>query len=139
MRGVRASSSSNPTGNLPLTGGPGGEVRLQATAQGDIHWDKIAAITPDGVTDVYDLTVLPHSNFLCEDIIVHNSIEQDADIVMFLYRDVVYNEATEYPNQADVIVAKHRNGPTDTVPLYFDASATRFLDGTRQSVDLSAM
>jgi replicative DNA helicase len=110
-----------------------------ATGEADVIWDEIAAITPDGVTDVYDLTVPPHSNFLCEDIIVHNSIEQDADIVMFLYRDVVYNEATEYPNQADVIVAKHRNGPTDTVPMYFDASATRFLDGTRQSVDLSAM
>lgn len=67
------------------------------------------------------------------------SIEQDADIVMFLYRDVVYNEATENPNQADVIVAKHRNGPTDTIPLYFDASSTRFRDGTRQNIDLSAL
>jgi replicative DNA helicase len=67
------------------------------------------------------------------------SIEQDSDIVMFLYRDIVYNEATENPNQADVIVAKHRNGPTDTIPLYFDATITRFQDGTRQHVDLSAM
>jgi replicative DNA helicase len=67
------------------------------------------------------------------------SLEQDADIVMFLYRDVVYNEATENPNQADVIVAKHRNGPTDTIPLYFDASSTRFQDGTRQNIDLSAL
>jgi replicative DNA helicase len=67
------------------------------------------------------------------------SIEQDSDIVMFLYRDVVYNEATENPNQADVIVAKHRNGPTDTIPLYFDMSVTKFMDGTRQSIDLGAM
>jgi replicative DNA helicase len=67
------------------------------------------------------------------------SIEQDSDIVMFLYRDIVYNEATENPNQADVIVAKHRNGPTDTIPLYFDASSTRFRDGTRQNIDLSAL
>lgn len=66
-------------------------------------------------------------------------IENAADIVMFLYRDVVYNEATENPNQADVIVAKHRNGPTDTVPLYFDASSTRFRDGTMQSIDLSVL
>src|SRR5690606_1452936 len=56
------------------------------------------------------------------------SIEQDADIVTFLYRDVVYNEATEFPNKADVIVAKHRNGPTDTISLYFDKTITRFLD-----------
>jgi replicative DNA helicase len=56
------------------------------------------------------------------------SIEQDADIVMFLYRDEVYNEATEYPNQAEVIVAKHRNGPTDTINLYFEKSLTKFRD-----------
>ncbi len=67
------------------------------------------------------------------------SLEQDSDIVMFLYRDIVYNEATEYPNQADIIVAKHRNGPTDTIPLYFDQTITRFMDGTRQQVDLSTI
>ncbi|HLV36039.1 MAG TPA: DnaB-like helicase C-terminal domain-containing protein, partial [Spirillospora sp.] len=65
------------------------------------------------------------------------SIEQDADIVMFLYRDEVYNEATEFPNQADIIVAKHRNGPTGTVSLYFDRKITRFLDATAQNIDLS--
>ncbi|MAS35956.1 MAG: replicative DNA helicase [Anaerolineaceae bacterium] len=65
------------------------------------------------------------------------SIEQDADIVMFLYRDEVYNEATEFPNQADIIVSKHRNGPTGTISLYFDKKSTRFLDATAQSIDLS--
>jgi replicative DNA helicase len=64
------------------------------------------------------------------------SIEQDADIVMFLYRDEVYNEATEFPNQADIIVAKHRNGPTGVISLYFDKKITRFLDATAQNVDL---
>ncbi len=65
------------------------------------------------------------------------SIEQDADIVMFLYRDEVYNEATEFPNQADIIVAKHRNGPTGVISLYFDKTITRFLDATAQNIDLS--
>ena len=55
---------------------------------------------------------------------------------MFLYRDVVYNEATEFPNQADVIVAKHRNGPTGTISLYFDKSITKFIDGAVRRVDL---
>ncbi len=64
------------------------------------------------------------------------SIEQDADIVMFLYRDEVYNEGTDQTNLADVIVAKHRNGPTGTITLYFDKTITRFLDSTRHSVDL---
>lgn len=65
------------------------------------------------------------------------SIEQDADIVMFLYRDDVYNEATEFPNQADVIVAKHRNGPTGTISLYFEKSLTKFMDASVHRVDLS--
>jgi len=64
------------------------------------------------------------------------SIEQDSDIVMFLYRDAVYNEATEFPNQADIIVAKHRNGPTGTISLYFDKTITRFIDGQVRHVDL---
>lgn len=65
------------------------------------------------------------------------SIEQDADIVMFLYRDEVYNEATEFPNQADVIVAKHRNGPTGTISLFFDKALTKFMDVNMHRVDLS--
>jgi replicative DNA helicase len=64
------------------------------------------------------------------------SIEQDSDIVMFLYRDSVYNEATEFPNQADIIIAKHRNGPTGTVSLYFDPTVTRFMDAVTRKVDL---
>lgn len=67
------------------------------------------------------------------------TIENDADVVMFLYRDVVYNEATENPNQADVIIAKHRNGPTDTVPLYFDAATTRFMQGNTSTLDLGSL
>jgi replicative DNA helicase len=65
------------------------------------------------------------------------SIEQDADIVMFLYRDEVYNEATEYPNQAEIIVAKHRNGPTDTITLFFEKSLTKFMDITKTPHNLS--
>jgi replicative DNA helicase len=56
------------------------------------------------------------------------SIEQDADIVMFIYREDLIKENTERKNIADIIVAKHRNGPTDTVPLYFDRELTRFAD-----------
>jgi len=107
--------------------------------QVDIYWDKIVSIVPDGETEVYDITVVPNHCFVTNNLVASNSLEQDADIVMFLYRDIVYNEATEYPNQADVIVAKHRNGPTDNIPLYFDSTVTRFLDGTRRSVDLSTM
>jgi len=54
------------------------------------------------------------------------SIEQDADVVMFIYRDEVYNQASERLNQADIIVAKHRNGPTGNVSLYFRKELTQF-------------
>ena len=65
------------------------------------------------------------------------AIEQDSDIVIFLYRDVVYNEATEFPNRADLIVAKHRNGPTGTVSLHFEKSLTKFADARTSTIDLS--
>ncbi len=56
------------------------------------------------------------------------SLEQDADIVMFIYRDELYNEETETPNIADIIIAKHRSGPTGTVQLFFNKRLTQFLD-----------
>ena len=67
------------------------------------------------------------------------SIEQDADIVIFLYRDVVYNEATEFPNRADLIIAKHRNGPTGVVSLHFEKTLTKFTDARMTTIDLSAL
>jgi len=57
------------------------------------------------------------------------ALEQDADIVCFIYRDDYYNpETTEQPNIAELIVAKHRNGPVGTVKLFFKKDITRFLD-----------
>jgi replicative DNA helicase len=56
------------------------------------------------------------------------SIEQDADVVMFIYREEMYVEETERQNIADVIVAKHRNGPTGTVSLFFKKELTQFRD-----------
>ena len=55
------------------------------------------------------------------------SIEQDADLVMFLYRDEYYNDDSEDKGVAEVIVAKNRHGATDTVKLAFDGQHTRFL------------
>jgi replicative DNA helicase len=67
------------------------------------------------------------------DLRASGSLEQDADIVMFIYRDELYNPDTERPNIAEVIVAKHRNGPTGTVQLFFRDRLAQFLDAeTRQ-------
>jgi replicative DNA helicase len=56
------------------------------------------------------------------------SIEQDSDMVIFLYRDAVYNENSEKKNIAEVHVAKHRHGPTGTVDMVFVPHETRFVD-----------
>jgi replicative DNA helicase len=63
------------------------------------------------------------------------AIEQDADVVMFIYRDELYNEDSPQKNIAEIIVAKHRNGPTDTVALYFDPSLTRYGDLEKHRVE----
>lgn len=67
------------------------------------------------------------------------SIEQAADVVTFLYRDVVYNEETEFPNKAELIVAKHRDGATGTVDVNFERGLTRFSDRKTVVIDLSGL
>jgi replicative DNA helicase len=64
------------------------------------------------------------------------SIEQDADVVLFIYRDDYYNEDSEQQNIADVIVAKHRHGSTGTVSLYFRKELTQFRDLEIQRTEL---
>ncbi|MDO8548388.1 MAG: replicative DNA helicase [bacterium] len=55
------------------------------------------------------------------------SIEQDADVVMFIHRDDKMNETSDRPNIAEILIEKHRNGPTGKVELYFDEKKTTFL------------
>ncbi len=64
------------------------------------------------------------------------SIEQDADIVMFIYRDDVYDESSDRKNVAELIIAKHRNGPTGTVELYFQRNLTQFRNALKRDVAL---
>ena len=65
------------------------------------------------------------------------SLEQDADIVAFLYRDDYYNPDSQNKNITDLIIAKHRNGPIDTIRLFFHKQFTKFsnlTDSKRQEV-----
>jgi replicative DNA helicase len=66
------------------------------------------------------------------------ALEQDADVVIFIYRDELYNENTERKNLADIMVAKHRNGPTGTVTLYFKKELAQFLEAEvrRTEIDI---
>ncbi|MBE9096309.1 replicative DNA helicase [Tychonema sp. LEGE 07203] len=100
--------------------------KLTLLSKSDIYWDEIASIEVDGEAEVYDLTVPALHNFVANDIIVHNSIEQDADLVIMLYRDEYYNPDSPDRGIAEVIITKHRNGPTGIIKLLFDAQFTSF-------------
>lgn len=63
-------------------------------------------------------------------------IDQNADVIALIYRDEVYNEATEYPGAAEIIFDKNRDAPTGTVTMYFDKKTTRFLDASPVNIDL---
>jgi replicative DNA helicase len=65
------------------------------------------------------------------------SIEQDADIVMFIYRDELYNQDTEFKNVAEINVAKNRNGPTGKVMLFFDKRLTSFKNLAKERIELA--
>jgi replicative DNA helicase len=79
-----------------------------------------------GDKPVFDATVLGTHNFIANGVVSHNSLEQDADVVMFLYRDEVYNPESPDRGTAEVIVSKHRNGPTGITHLAFLDHYTRF-------------
>jgi len=102
---------------------------LASLAYSDILWDPIVSIEPAGTELVYDLTVGELHNFVVDDVLTHNSgaIEQEADIVTFLYRDAYYNKETSpEPDLTELIFAKHRNGRVGTVKLRFRPEHTLF-------------
>jgi replicative DNA helicase len=101
---------------------------LELHATNDVFWDEIVAIEPLGEQDVYDGTVTGFHNFVANGIAVHNSIEQDADVVILLHRDDYYDKESPRAGEADFIVAKHRNGPTDTVTVAAQLHLSRFVE-----------
>ncbi len=90
-----------------------------------VYWDEITSITELGVEDVYDATVEGVHNFVANDIIVHNSIEQDADIVIFLLRREYY-DPNDKPGMAEVIVGKNRHGGVGSVNMAFIKELVQF-------------
>ena len=105
-----------------------GDVELEMLAVNDVLWDEIVAVEPDGEEEVFDATVLGNHNFVANGIAVHNSIEQDADMVILLHREDMYEKESPRAGEADFIVAKHRNGPTDTITVAFQGHYSRFVD-----------
>lgn len=102
-------------------------------ANSAIKWEKIVSIKPVGKEMTYDIHVEQYHNFVANNFIIHNSgaIEQDADIVSFIYRPEYYQiledeEGNSLKGIGEIIVAKHRNGALDSVRLKWDGQFAKF-------------
>ena len=105
-----------------------GSETLREIASSDVYWDRIVSIQSLGPQPVYDATVKGTHNFIADGLISHNSIEQDSDVVILLHREDAYEKESPRAGEADLIVAKHRNGPTATVTVAFQGHYSRFVD-----------
>jgi replicative DNA helicase len=103
---------------------------LTAASESDIFWDRVTAVLPDGEEDVYDLTVPGPANWLADGVASHNSgsLEQDADMILLIYRDEVYDKNTTRKGIAEIDLAKHRNGEIGGFLLTFQGQYTRFVN-----------
>ena len=104
---------------------------LADIATSDVYWDRIVEINAAGTQPTFDVTVVGTHNFIADGVVAHNSLEQDADVVIFIYRDEVYNRDSPDRGTAEIIVAKHRNGPTGITNLAFLDHYTRFANMAR--------
>ncbi len=101
-----------------------------AGASSGISWSAVESVVGAGEEEVFDARVPGTHSFVAGGLISHNSgaIEQDADVVMFIYRDEVYNPDSSDRGVAEVLIAKHRNGPTGLAKLSFISNYARFGD-----------
>ena len=109
-----------------------GDTELHDLATNDVFWDRIVAIASIGEQDVYDGTVPGTNNFVAQGISVHNSLEQDADMVILLHRPDAFERDDPRGGEADLILGKHRNGPTKTITVAHQLHLSRFTNMARQ-------
>ncbi len=102
---------------------------LNAQRRDSVLWDEVVSVTEVGEEDVYDATVDNVHNFVANGILVHNSIEQDSDVVMFLLRREYY-DPYDKPGMAEIIVAKNRHGPVGSVHLTYRKELAQFANYT---------
>lgn len=107
------------------------DPELHDLARNDVFWDEIVEITSIGEHDVYDGTVPGTSNFVAQGITAHNSLEQDADMVLLLHRPDAIDREDPRGGEADIILGKHRNGPTANITVAHQLHFSRFTNMAR--------
>src|SRR5690606_13621708 len=107
------------------------DADIEMFAAHDVFWDRIVEITSLGEQDVYDGTVPGTHNFVAQGISVHNSLEQDADMVILLHRPDAFERDDPRGGEEDLILGKHRNGPTATITVAHQLHLSRFVDMAR--------
>ena len=101
---------------------------LKTVCESDVFWDRVLSVTSDGEEDVFDLTVPVLACWLADGVVSHNSgaIEQEADMILLIYREEVYDRNTTKKGVAEIDLVKHRNGEIGTFLLTFQGQFTRF-------------
>ncbi|WP_174682923.1 replicative DNA helicase [Mycolicibacterium conceptionense] len=107
------------------------DLELHDLARNDVFWDEIVEITSIGEHDVYDGTVPGTHNFVAQGITAHNSLEQDADMVLLLHRPDAIDREDPRGGEADIILGKHRNGPTANITVAHQLHFSRFTNMAR--------
>lgn len=101
--------------------------KLKYPMYNSVSLNCILNINFHGLDKVYDAWIPEVGNFICSDILVHNSIEQDADVVLMIYRENYYSSSElGKGNVTEIIIAKQRNGPIGTINLMFDNKLASF-------------
>ncbi|MDA8026717.1 MAG: replicative DNA helicase [Actinomycetota bacterium] len=116
-------------GDAAGCGREGGSLKVASRV---VTYRRFVEIHQVGFDAVYDLEVEGHHNFVANGVVVHNSLEQDADVVMFISRDTGGAEDEfQDKNSAEIIIAKHRSGPIGSVNLTYIPSFTKFANRKR--------
>lgn len=108
---------------------------LAIVTRASLRWDYVESIREEGEADVFDATVDTVHNFAANGLIVHNSIEQDSDVVAFLLRRDYY-DPHDKPGMAELIVAKNRHGSIGNINLTFIKELGQFRNYTPIQVSL---